>query len=245
MKILTIPDLHGKDIWTKIDFAQYDKVVFVGDYVDSFTHTDQDILDNLRAIIEFKKANHTKVELLLGNHDIQYLFQKKYRCSGHRISMDETLHTEYAQNQELFKYIFQLGKHVWTHAGISNAWFNHIKPILPHYGFEPDSSSTQSSINILAKYEFNKLVMASSLRGGSDKASRIFWADIREVEFDNLIGIHQYVGHSKVKKIIQHTKADWNVYFLDCLDTVNDFLEIELPDSDIDAKPIYSIKNVE
>lgn len=37
MKHIVIGDLHGKDIWQTIDFTQYEKVVFLGDYVDSFT----------------------------------------------------------------------------------------------------------------------------------------------------------------------------------------------------------------
>lgn len=245
MKILTLPDLHGKDIWTKIDFARYDKVIFVGDYVDSSTHTDLEILDNLRAIIEFKKTNEAKVELLLGNHDIQYLFQNKYRCDGHRLSMDEVLHTEYAQNQELFKYIFQLGNHVWTHAGISNTWFNQVKNVLPHYGFESNPSSIHVGINILARFEFSKLVQTFSVRGGSEKANGIFFADKKEMEFDNLIGVHQYVGHSRVSNISRHSNKYWEIHFLDCLDTTYELLEIELSDVDSNYEPKYSIKNVE
>ncbi|MDX2191520.1 MAG: metallophosphoesterase [Bacteroidota bacterium] len=231
MKILTIPDLHGKDIWAKVDFTKYDKVIFLGDYVDSFTHTDKEILDNLRAIIEFKKANESKVELLLGNHDIQYLYQRKYRCSGHRISMDEMLHKEFSENESLFKNIFQIGLHVWSHAGISNSWFNEVEPILKVNGFERDSLNIEEGINILAKQDFNKLVMVSKLRGGYDQESGIFWADKSELEKDNLVGIHQYVGHTHVKTINFKNNNGWKVYFLDCLDTVPQFLEIELPDS--------------
>ena len=43
MKILTIPDLHGKDIWKKfvaedtfVAKEESDKIVFLGDYLDSY-----------------------------------------------------------------------------------------------------------------------------------------------------------------------------------------------------------------
>ena len=36
MKIISIGDLHGKDVWKQIDPANYDKIIFVGDYTDDF-----------------------------------------------------------------------------------------------------------------------------------------------------------------------------------------------------------------
>jgi predicted phosphodiesterase len=34
MKWITIGDIHGRDNWKSIDITQYDKVIFMGDYVD-------------------------------------------------------------------------------------------------------------------------------------------------------------------------------------------------------------------
>ena len=77
MKTITIGDIHGRSDWQEIDPANYDKIIFVGDYVDSFTVSDIDIITNLLNIIQFKKDNMNKVVLLLGNHDLQYLFSNE------------------------------------------------------------------------------------------------------------------------------------------------------------------------
>ena len=102
-KILTLGDIHGRDkwmfhthgsphefnhwmtmvengvpadaeeFWKEMPYTQYDQIVFVGDYVDSFDISNVRILDNLKKILFFKKALPDKVVLLIGNHDIQYL----------------------------------------------------------------------------------------------------------------------------------------------------------------------------
>ena len=72
MKTLTVGDLHGKDVWKEIDTIRYDKIIFVGDYVDCFTTSNVEIKHNLEQIIRYKKDNMDKVVLLLGNHDVQY-----------------------------------------------------------------------------------------------------------------------------------------------------------------------------
>lgn len=69
MKILTIPDLHGKTVWKNVFDTNYDRIIFLGDYVDDFPPTtDGEILDNLFKIIEIKKAFPEKIILLWGNH---------------------------------------------------------------------------------------------------------------------------------------------------------------------------------
>ena len=66
MKHLIVGDLHGKDCWKSIDIDKYERVVFLGDYVDSFTLPDLVIDQNLQDIIVLKKAYSNKIVLLLG-----------------------------------------------------------------------------------------------------------------------------------------------------------------------------------
>jgi predicted MPP superfamily phosphohydrolase len=71
MRIIAIGDLHGKDCWLTIDPDKYDKIIFVGDYVDASDISREKIVENLEQVIAFKLKHPEKVELLLGNHDIQ------------------------------------------------------------------------------------------------------------------------------------------------------------------------------
>ena len=72
-KINVIPDIHCKNIWKKFIQETSDLIVFLGDYVDSFTHSNTEMINNLNDIIQFKLDNTDKVITLLGNHDIAYL----------------------------------------------------------------------------------------------------------------------------------------------------------------------------
>lgn len=43
MTILTISDLHGRTVWREADLTRYDKVIFLGDYTDSYVVDDETI----------------------------------------------------------------------------------------------------------------------------------------------------------------------------------------------------------
>jgi len=85
---------------------EYDKYIFLGDYVDSFDETDAVILFNLQEIIKFKQKYPEHVVLLLGNHDLQYMFSMKlHGCSGYRPSMYQELHKLFNDDKGLFEPI--------------------------------------------------------------------------------------------------------------------------------------------
>ena len=99
MKTITIGDIHGYDTWKQagdIDLLikgefepDYDKYIFVGDYVDSFDLTNIQIYANLLELIQFKKKFPEHVVLILGNHDLQYLYGKNFMsslCSSARVT---------------------------------------------------------------------------------------------------------------------------------------------------------------
>lgn len=118
MKHIFIGDIHGRDNWQTINVRKYDKIVFVGDYVDSHTLSDHAILENFKKITALKLRHPEKVVLLLGNHDIHYLHYPGHQCSGFRDSMQRGLTHLYNKHREDFQVAYQCGKHICTHAGI-------------------------------------------------------------------------------------------------------------------------------
>ena len=65
-KIITLGDIHGYDTWkSALNYwrpeeetslvSEFDYIVFIGDYVDDYTQTDEQIYKNLVEIIELKK----------------------------------------------------------------------------------------------------------------------------------------------------------------------------------------------
>ena len=68
MKTIVIGDIHGRTIWKQIvRHNTFDKVVFEGDYFDSFDISVKDQLKNFNEIIKFKERFPDKVVLLIGN----------------------------------------------------------------------------------------------------------------------------------------------------------------------------------
>lgn len=63
-KILIIPDVHGRTFWKKaLDTGEYEKVIFLGDYVDPYEFdgiTSEVALDNFKSIIAYKNKTRIK-----------------------------------------------------------------------------------------------------------------------------------------------------------------------------------------
>src|ERR1700748_3612517 len=126
MRHIVIGDTHGRDNWKKINIKLYDKVIFIGDYVDSPELSDLTILENLKQIIALKKRQPDKIVLLLGNHDVHYLHYPRFECSGFRKTMQRDLTTLFCKNADLFQIAYQKDNHLFTHAGVTNSWYNEV-----------------------------------------------------------------------------------------------------------------------
>jgi len=78
VKVLIIPDVHGREFWREPVKEVLEKtdvrIVFLGDYLDSYpwdfdhNHYQQQAIDVFNEIINLKKENRDRVNLLLGNH---------------------------------------------------------------------------------------------------------------------------------------------------------------------------------
>lgn len=249
MKFYTIGDIHGKNTWfdlvNDIDILEDNiKIIFIGDYVDSFDTSNGDMIVNLNEIISFKKEYPDKVVLLLGNHDIQYQLLhsnliNKIMCSGFRQKISESLFELFTNNKNIFQVAYQYDNYLWTHAGISDfAYKLFFQNKLPKNKLE-----WADELNRLYVIKDESLFHISRLRGGSSSVGSIFWADISETMRNPVTGLHQIVGHSHVSKV--HTevieseqsefnlgdpilKIDTSITFTDCLDTIKEMYILEI-----------------
>ena len=221
MRVLVIPDLHGKDIWKELVGTPYDLCVFLGDYCDSYDHSNEQIINNLLDIIQYKIDNMDKVILLLGNHELPYIYldNSRFKCSGHRPEIDFTLNDIFYQNKNLFINAFQVGKYIFTHAGIQNHWFNNVFKGDPTYN-DTDSIAHQLN-NPKDRDQLNALYHVGRRRGGYYDVGGIFWCDKSEL-LKSLKGYFQIVGHTAIKKVIVQVGKDSTVFFCDCLDNVEE-----------------------
>lgn len=190
MKILVIPDIHGEEdlIPTQEEIDEVDLTVFLGDYLDSFYVEGAKQLELLIKVIELKKDNPTKIILLLGNHDIQYIYNKYY-CSGYLKEYALAFGSLLRDNRDLFQNSFLYGKHLFTHAGVDFRLLKALNAKYPTYvedGFSLEYMLNNSNIR--------ELFYIGKDCGGVDPFGGIFW--IRPWTIELPLQYIQHVGHT-------------------------------------------------
>lgn len=202
MKILIIPDIHGRNFWKNPteDMSQWDKVIFLGDYVDPYEGEAPtwEVIPNLQEIIALKEVYKDKVILLWGNHDLFYWCEPYRRELDHWSRHDYKRHDEiqsiFIQHNELFQWAWQYDKFLFTHAGVNNSM---AKLFVEEYG-----EISADNINEFFSHKANQMLLAcvSWYRGGSESFGSIVWADIQEhygkTPIKQLQDMFQIFGHT-------------------------------------------------
>lgn len=203
MKILIIPDVHGRDFWRKaVSREEYDKVIFLGDYTDPYygEATNEEALQGLKDIIQFKKDNPDKCILLIGNHDCPYIWKEYGKALGnywcrHDYKNHEEINKLFNDNLDLFRLAWECenkkyGKVLFTHAGV-NSDFKEICGLnaedINKFFFKEKSGELSNIIGLAA---------VSYYRGGYGTYGSIVWADINEHIFNPITEVYQIFGHT-------------------------------------------------
>ena len=131
MKILVIGDIHGREIWKQIvnrHLNDIDKIIFVGDYFDSFDYSYDRQQNNFEDICVFKRKYSDIVDLLIGNHDYHYFnFFTGIPYAGHSIAAESVNSYLLEKNKDILKIACIYDKYLFTHAGVSEVWYNSVK----------------------------------------------------------------------------------------------------------------------
>jgi hypothetical protein len=230
MRILTIGDLQGLSDWKKANPNDFDHIVFLGDYLDSPVVKNKEMIDNLKEIISLKINYPKKVKLLLGNHEISYLY-RQYRATGYRYAIGAKVKKLLNNHLSLFQVAFQIDNYLWTHAGIHQEYYN--KRILP-FILETDKYISET-LERLFKEMYNPFFEVGYERGGGNRKSvgGLFWVDSRRLVENPLKGYHQIVGHTPVITIEHHfpfeNDPNTSVTLCDCIQYGDkSFYELEI-----------------
>lgn len=221
MKIIALGDIHGRSRWEKIASGQTcDKLVFLGDYFDSFTIPGEEQIRNFQKIVAYKEANPDKVVLLTGNHDNHYLpvarsinetysgFQNRY---AHLIS------PLLQQHSDLLQVCYRWEDYLFTHAGVTDTWLN---------GTGYKGEEMEAYINELFRYKPQKFLFNGSDPYGDDVTQSPLWVRPQSLKKD-AVGpqkLRQVVGHTSMKTL--HT-VDERFFFIDTLGTSGQYLVIK------------------
>lgn len=219
--IIIIPDIHGRDFWRRAvaQRKEEDMVVFLGDYLDPYENEWiywSDAYKGLLDIIALKREHTEKVVLLLGNHDLHYLFPN-LRGSRYNEYQAEKIRETFEDNMDCFQMAAECmideRRYLFTHAGVNKAWVQKYADV-----FGPLDKLTADTFNsLLFKDAFvEALGDVSFLRWGSAPAGSMVWADVEEFEWSEarLPDVIQVFGHTlqdNGPRVIDHS-----VYCLDC-----------------------------
>lgn len=206
MKVLLLPDIHGRKFWEKPcqNIDQYDKVIFIGDYVDpyDFEHiTVNEAIENMEKIIELKKNNPDKVILLLGNHCMPYFSEEYYHLnpyhSRHSKNHHNEIHKLYNDNRDLFQLAYVIDDILFTHAGVTFTWFDNE---LETKNLNLQEIADEINSLLDSSKGLKKLFMVSYHRGGYDQYSSCIWADVNEMQSE-----YKEQDFASIKQIFGHT----------------------------------------
>ncbi len=210
---IAIGDIHGLEYWkTVVEEHENCRFVFLGDYLDPYEYIKRKVLlANLQAITDFKKAHPDDVILLLGNHDLHYFNEANMPCSRFDFQIAERAAAFFQEYTTLFQNAYQEEDKIFTHAGISQKWFDE--------DFRGDITlPIAEQLNHPKEDQLEALYRVGRARGGRrDATGGIFWADSRELA-EPLKGFTQIVGHNRVENITERTGTNGGkIIFCDCL----------------------------
>lgn len=245
MRFLTIGDIHGRSNWKTfthnshrqfenwlsndydydMPFNDFDKIIFIGDYCDSFDVSSLEILSNLKDIIEFKKLRKDKVVLLLGNHDVQYFIPNQI-CTGYRGELQHDLYDLFQKNIDLFEVAYEYNDYIWTHAGITRGWLEEVKKVMTDDDFrfadfvkEDNPQSPAEWVKLAWKFNVPNFYNIDSTSGGRSRWAGPIWVRPRMLNNYYLEGYNQVVGHTPQDSIKVTTNNGGNKnYYVDCLE---------------------------
>lgn len=228
-----IGDLHGQIgvydiIKTKFEEGKFDKIIFMGDYVDSFNIQDEYIIELVEDLIKLKTENMDKVFLLWGNHDVQYLYMPGFRCSGFRISYATKLKELFKDNLELFQIAHQEGNILATHAGVTNMWYHLYEKYIKNWANFPKTKldpikDIAQVLNMISLTHDDWILHSIGTKRGGVTTGGPLWADMSEIRKYGLISqYHHIVGHNQVERVETYDlRSDSGkmskVTFVDCL----------------------------
>jgi len=222
---IVVGDLHGQHELAKkiisVTRNSYN-VVFVGDYLDSWTRSSADQFATISTVVGAARFEPTRIFALMGNHERSYLHDEF--CSGWK---SETA-VEVQYYQEVF--LETLLEHLWladdiliTHAGVTNQ----------NMRYNPHLTVRQAVEDYLLQ---DARFMVGRARGGSNEAGGIFWCDFTQ-EFEPVEGIRQIFGHTRGPGI---RSIDEN-YCIDCLEDSGSAVALVRADGTIDTIEIDSL----
>lgn len=211
-KILVLGDIHGHTSWEPIVKKEdFDKVVFLGDYLDSFTVLPIDIARNFAHILNYKASMGDKCVLCYGNHDHSYWNGE--RCSGYKYQgyVNYMPLLEDAFNENMFEIVHIEDDILFSHAGVSGYWLKEVA------GFQDVRDITFEKIKELCPVAGLDILNWNTAQGydgyGNTISQSPIWIRPQSLLKSKIDGYRQIVGHTNMGTPVE----EQGLYFNDLL----------------------------
>lgn len=235
MKTVVLGDIHGRSNWKLAVYQEepFDRLVFIGDYFDSFQINTVDQINNFLDIIEYKKSSGKEVVCLTGNHDHHYFASiGDTGTSGYQRVGKYQIEPIIEANKEHLQMAYQMDGFLFTHAGVSPVFMDQV---FGSNGWTVDD--IEKDINELLQYKPRAFEFNGFDGHGDDTCQTPIWIRPRSLMSANKKhnkGLKkdyiQIVGHTQMHKL-DLTGSDkftgGRYYFIDTMDTSGDYLIIE------------------
>jgi len=234
MKTVVIGDVHGRSLWKLIvNQENPDRVIFIGDYFDSFEISGVEQIQNFKEIIEYKEKSGKEVITLIGNHDHHYYPEVGYTgTSGYQSRIAPSITQVIDENRQHLQIAYSFDEFLFTHAGVSPTFMD------GEFGEEGwVKDNVVELLNDLFKYKPKSFDFNGTDPYGDNTYQTPIWIrpkSLMAVNKKHDKGLKkkyiQVVGHTQVKKLdlIGAEKAAGGRYYLiDCLGTSGEYMIIE------------------
>jgi predicted MPP superfamily phosphohydrolase len=234
MKTVVIGDVHGRSLWKLIVHLENpDRVIFIGDYFDSFDISGVEQIHNFKEIIEYKETSGKDVILLIGNHDYHYFPEiGNTGTSGYQSRIAPSITQVIDENRQHLQMAYGFNDYLFTHAGVSPEFMDQV--------FGPNDWNEDNVVellNDLFKYKPKSFEFNGTDPYGDNAYQTPIWIRPRSLMSVNKKhdkGLKkdyiQIVGHTQVNKLdlVGAEKAAGGRYYLiDCLGTTGEYLVIQ------------------
>ena len=216
MKTIFLGDTHGRSLWKDIIAKETpDRVVFIGDYFDSFDIGSAEQQFNFKEIIEFKESAQYEVIMLIGNHDYHY-YPGGETYSGYQHGAAPIIRQLLEDNKHHLQMCYQLDNILCSHAGIGHNW------LVEQEKYE--SGSIDDFVNDIWNYKPNRFMFYGFDPYGDNKTQTPIWIRPMSLLSGNKetflkTDYIQIAGHTQVRKIdIEGKATGGRYYFIDAID---------------------------
>ena len=234
MKTVVIGDVHGRSLWKLIvNQENPDRVIFIGDYFDSFEISGVEQIQNFKEIIEYKEKSGKEVIMLVGNHDHHYYPEVGYTgTSGYQSRISPSINQVIDENRQHLQIAYSFDEFLFTHAGVSPTFMD------GEFGEEGwVEDNVVELLNDLFKYKPKSFDFNGTDPYGDNTYQTPIWIRPRSLMAVNKKhdkGLKkkyiQIVGHTQVKKLDlvgSQKSAGGRYYLIDCQESTGEYLVIQ------------------